>query len=205
MKQRIESTIATMAGPTSAYQTVSAIANVPAIKPTLVSQRDGTIAPVILPKDGSSWLPYILGDFGFPKNTTTLVEICERISCGVATGADAVFIRPAREVGAKLAPFAYQCLAGRQLTPKTRVISSDKCILSPYRPDGTLLAEHELGPLYDYLSRPARREQLLKRTCTRRKPWYAFHETFVLNEVLKPKIVCKDITERARFWIDRRF
>jgi hypothetical protein len=37
----------------------------------------------------------------------------------------------------------------------------------------------------------------------RRKPWYAFHETPPLPEILRPKILCKDITERPHFWIDR--
>ncbi len=45
--------------------------------------------------------------------------------------------------------------------------------------------------------------RLLGRTCVRRKPWYAFHETPVLRDILRPKILCKDIGEKPHFWVDR--
>ncbi len=76
-------------------------------------------------------------------------------------------------------------------------------MLIPYSLDGVLFAERELGPLRPYLSEPTRMNQLQNRTCVRRKPWYAFHETPPLSEILRPKILCKDITARPMFWIDR--
>lgn len=47
------------------------------------------------------------------------------------------------------------------------------------------------------------RRRLLARTCVKRKPWYAFHETPPLPLILRPKILCKDICERPYFWLDR--
>ncbi|MGH7949928.1 MAG: TaqI-like C-terminal specificity domain-containing protein, partial [Candidatus Binataceae bacterium] len=76
-------------------------------------------------------------------------------------------------------------------------------MLIPYSLDGRLLAEQKLGAMKSYLSQPQRMQQLQGRTCVRRKPWYAFHETPPLSEILRPKILCKDITARPRFWIDR--
>jgi hypothetical protein len=35
------------------------------------------------------------------------------------------------------------------------------------------------------------------------KPWYAFHETPPLRDILRPKILCKDIGETPQFWVDR--
>ena len=39
--------------------------------------------------------------------------------------------------------------------------------------------------------------------CVNRKKWYAFHETPPLPEILRPKILCKDICETPHFWVDR--
>ncbi len=75
-------------------------------------------------------------------------------------------------------------------------------MLLPYTEDGSLIDEKDLGALGDYLSRPSIRKTLLNRTCVRRKPWYSFHETPPLPEIL-PKILCKDITQRPYFWIDQ--
>jgi adenine-specific DNA-methyltransferase len=43
----------------------------------------------------------------------------------------------------------------------------------------------------------------MRRTCVRRKPWYAFHENPPLRDILRPKILCKDITAKPQFWVDR--
>jgi adenine-specific DNA-methyltransferase len=64
--------------------------------------------------------------------------------------------------------------------------------------------ESELQALGYYLRQATIRKRLLERTCVRRKPWYAFHETPPLSEILRPKILCKDITEKPYFWIDRK-
>jgi hypothetical protein len=76
-------------------------------------------------------------------------------------------------------------------------------MLVPYDVDGRLLPLGRLGALGRYLMRDDVRQRLLARTCVRRKPWYAFHETPALHEILRPKILCKDIGETPQFWVDR--
>jgi len=76
-------------------------------------------------------------------------------------------------------------------------------MLIPYARDGRLFEEAELGALGKYLRQPSVRAKLLRRTCVRRKPWYAFHENPPLRDILRPKILCKDIAAKPEFWIDR--
>ena len=153
--------------------------------------------------DGSSWLPSIMGH-NANSSGLTLQEVCVRISCGVATGADDVFVRDADALPASLRRYAYPSIAGREMGDFNDALDSRKLILVPYNLDGILFSEDKLGKLGDYLSQPAIRSQLVRRTCVRRKPWYAFHETPPLNDILRPNILCKDITERPKFWVDRR-
>jgi hypothetical protein len=76
-------------------------------------------------------------------------------------------------------------------------------MLVPYDIENRLIPEDSLGELGVYLSEPARRAKLLRRTCVERKPWYAFHETPPLSDLLRPKILCKDIGATPYFVIDR--
>src|SRR5262249_43938753 len=48
-----------------------------------------------------------------------------------------------------------------------------------------------------------RKASLLQRACAKRKPWHAFHDSVPLPEILRPKLLCKDIAEKPEFWIDR--
>ncbi len=186
------------------YPTITTVCN-EANRPasTLAILRNGSEVRVVPPMDGSSWLPSIMGHNG-NLSGLTLQEVCVRISCGVATGADDVFVRDADALPASLRRFAYPSIAGREMGDFNDALDSRKLILVPYDLDGVLLSEDKLGRLGDYLSRSAIRSQLVQRTCVRRKPWYAFHETPPLNDILRPKILCKDITERPKFWVDRR-
>jgi adenine-specific DNA-methyltransferase len=186
------------------YPTITTVSN-EAIRPssTLAILRNGSEARIVPPLDGSSWLPSIMGHSGNPSGLT-LEEVCMRISCGVATGADDVFVRTADVLPANLRRFAYPTIAGREMGDLNDDLNFLKLILVPYDLDGTLFSEDKLGRLGDYLSQPAIRSRLVQRTCVRRKPWYAFHETPPLGDILRPKILCKDITERPKFWVDRR-
>src|SRR5690606_29464993 len=74
-------------------------------------------------------------------------------------------------------------------------------MLVPYDEHGDLLLPEALGALGDDLRQ--HEAQLLKRTCARRKPWYAFHETPPLPDILRPKLLCKDVAHEPHFWIDR--
>jgi len=185
------------------YPTITVLSNAPRPeRKTRVMHRDGTTLTVTLPSGQDSWLPVLEG--ARPQQTpVTLGDLCLRISCGIATGADGVFVRPADGLDPALQPFAYPTVAGRQLTPATRDLPQRFVMLIPYDRNGRLLPLKELKALGRYLTQDRVRQQLLARTCVKHKPWYAFHETPVLREILRPKILCKDISEAPRFWADR--
>ncbi|MBI3091156.1 MAG: Eco57I restriction-modification methylase domain-containing protein [Candidatus Tectomicrobia bacterium] len=170
---------------------------------TRIVRRDGTTATVKLPRGRHSWLPVVEGEAS-QRAAVTLGDLCLRLSCGVATGADGVFVRAAGDLDPALRPFAYPTIAGRELTPATTDLTPRCAMLIPYDADGRLLPLERLGGLRHYLLRDEVRHRLLSRTCVKRKPWYAFHETPLLRDILRPKILCKDIGETPRFWVDRR-
>ncbi|MGH7933714.1 MAG: Eco57I restriction-modification methylase domain-containing protein [Candidatus Binataceae bacterium] len=184
------------------YPTITTVINRPPAGDTLVRLRDGTQRRCRLDGTAASWLP-LIRDAQEHSHGPRLKDICIRVSCGVATGADDVFVREAAALEPELAAFARPTIAGRELTRPGEISHQpEHAMLIPYADDGTLLAQNELGALGHYLLRM--RERLVERTCVRRKPWYAFHETPPLPDILRPKILCKDITERPHFWIDRK-
>jgi hypothetical protein len=133
-----------------------------------------------------------------------LEDLCLRVSAGVATGADSVFVRLATSVPEALRRFAHPTLSGRQLAGQGHPLHPRDVMLVPYTPDGSLIPEDRLGVLGGILQQPAVRARLVARTCARRKPWYAFHETPPLPDLLRPKLLCKDIAARPEFWADER-
>ncbi len=183
------------------YPTITTVVNVSGPSPTRVIFRDGRTRMVSLQNNSSSWMP-ILNGASHKEAPHTLADICLRISCGVATGADAVYVTKATDLNPNLKPFAYPTIAGRQIAPQGASLRVDEVMLLPYTSRGDLLPEGELGNLRTYLKHPQRREKLLKRTCASRKPWYAFHESPPLPEILRPKILCKDITAKPFFVVD---
>lgn len=168
---------------------------------TTITQRNGATTSVSLTRDGASWMPLIQGARPL-VDSYTLADVCLRISCGVATGADSVFVLRTSEIPDQLRDFAYQTLAGRQLVPHELPLLTHS-MLVPYRRDGSLCSEKKVSALLDYLAEPGRRKKLLARTCVSRKPWYAFHETPPLADILRPKILCKDIGASPFFFVDR--
>ena len=169
---------------------------------TQVVRRDGSIVTLHLPPGWDSWLPSVEG--AEPQRAATVLgDFCLRISCGVATGADSVFVRPMASLGPELRRFARPTISGRQLSPAMTDLPKNSMMLTPYDVDGRLLPLGRLGALGAYLIRDDIRQRLLARTCVKRKPWYAFHETPALPEILRPKILCKDICETPYFWVDR--
>ncbi|MDX2194211.1 MAG: N-6 DNA methylase [Gemmatimonadales bacterium] len=182
------------------YPLVTTVRKVPANAATTVIARDGRRRDVDLAGRIGSWLPLVEGaTVGAPS--LTLGEACLRISCGVATGADAVFVMPAGELPAALRRFARPTIAGRQLLG-TDVRAPRDVMLLPYDDRGVLVPESKLGALGRFLAQSGHRERLLRRTCARAKPWYAFHETPQLTDMARPKILCKDIGSEPRFVID---
>jgi adenine-specific DNA-methyltransferase len=166
---------------------------------TVIRHRDGRENRAKLDRR-SSWLPDITGA---PKLTSslTLADVSLRVSCGVATGADDVYVLPQAETPNALKAFAHPTISGRQLSVGAPM-DATSYMLVPYDADGCLLPASRLGALHDYLATPARREQLLGRTCAARKPWYAFHENPPLQIALRPKLLCKDITSTPHFFTD---
>ena len=182
------------------YPTVTLVSAKKPTGSTEVKLRDGRRARVRLPEDGSSWLPAILQQ----KTTSGLLllsQICSRISCGVATGADSIFVKETSLIDESLRRFAFPTISGREL--KSR--SEPRCrysMLIPYSSDAKLLPIERLGSFRSYLEQPWRIERLRQRTCTAKKPWYSFHETPPFAQIFRPKILCKDITAKPEFWVD---
>ncbi|AFA38725.1 putative O-methyltransferase [Pyrobaculum oguniense TE7] len=174
---------------------------------TTIRLRDGRAARVALPRDGSPWLsaiataklrtPYSLGD------------LVLRISPGVATGRDDVFVIPKRALPKELEPFAYPTVGGRELSAFApgSVVDYDKLahvILIPYDRGGRLLDEGEAKPLLDYLSRWRRVLESRYAVRAEGKRWYAFHEDPPMGDLLRPKILWRDIAKEPAFYIDAK-
>lgn len=186
------------------YPAITTIRNRPPAARTRILLRDGSQRSVTLPTDGSSWLPAMNGHTG-PTPPWSLADACDRVSCGVATGADSVFVLRHSQVPTELRPFAYPTIAGRDLSDGVPLSDRvGRSMLIPYRHDGRLRREAELGPLASYLRDPERRAKLLGRTCVARKPWYSFHENPPLRDILRPKLLCKDIGSHPVFFVDER-
>lgn len=168
--------------------------------PTTVFRRDRSRVSVRL-ETPSSWLPVLSGHSARRQSGLVLGDVALRVSCGVATGADEVFVARASDLSKELRPFAHPTLSGRQIS-LGRGFTSDHVILAPYDNHGRLLPEPSLGALGRYLNESGRRAQLEKRTCAARKKWFAYHDNLPLNEMLRPKLLCKDITETPFFVVD---
>lgn len=182
------------------YPIITTVVNAPASSETRVLLREGAERKVCLPADGASWLPAISGT-GTARPEHTLMDVSLRISCGVATGADAVFVMKTRDLPTTLKPYAFPTVAGREISVE-KGLGAAHSMLVPYAKTGELLREDQLGELGVYLGQAEQRTRLLARTCVLHKPWYAFHENPPLTQLLKPKILCKDITSRPFFVID---
>jgi adenine-specific DNA-methyltransferase len=187
-------------GDLTTYPTITTLVNAAAQSQTRILLRDGTIRQIHLPADGSSWLPSINGS-GPSELTHTLADVSRRISCGVATGADEIYVARTSDLPTGLKRYAFPTIAGREITVEKELAPAHS-MLVPYAINGDLLPEEQLGEFGAYLRQPERRNRLLKRTCVPRKPWYAFHENPPLEDILKPKILCKDITSRPFFVVD---
>ncbi|MDL0120609.1 TaqI-like C-terminal specificity domain-containing protein [Halobacterium salinarum] len=168
---------------------------------THIKRRDGTTGDVKLPTDGSSWASTVReGDVSMDSGVT-LGEVCERISCGVATGADKVFVEDDDEVAPQLREWTYPTTSGKQLRINNGP-DSGQVLISPYDEDGNLPLEDELGAYGDWAE--LYRDRLEDRSCYEkgRRAWYAWHENPPMTDILQPKLVCKDITEAPHFWRD---
>ncbi len=183
------------------YPAVTTIVNQSSLTMFRLISQSGQVINARLSSDGSSWLPY--DNLTTFQNEYTLLDICERISCGVATGADSVFVKKNTDLTAALRSFAYPTISGRELVLTDWKIKTKHSMIIPYDPDGKLMDFNILSALMPYLLKPDIRKKLDQRTCVAHKRWYAFHENPPLQQILKPKILCKDITKQPFFWVDK--
>ena len=184
------------------YPLITTVSRRRGIAPARIISRAGAESLGSLP-GSASWMPAVSGFVGESRaGAGRLVDYAQRISCGVATGADSVFVIPQAVLTPALAQFAFPTISGRQISAG-RALATDSYLLAPYAADGSLLSEGKLGELGTFLRQPMRRSQLEARTCAARKPWYAFHDNLPLRDVLRPKILCKDIGAEPVFVVDR--
>lgn len=185
------------------YPTITTVVNRMPSEPTVVETRDGERKSVHLPQGSGSWQPIIQGSVEL-GGARRLENLALRVSCGVATGADKMFVLATTKLPPDLKRLSCPTLAGRELRLGKPLPEPLWRMLIPYDQEGRLLPEERLAALGEYLNRPEVRRRLEARTCVQRKPWYAFHETPQLRDILRPKLLCKDVTPEPFFWIDRQ-
>jgi len=171
---------------------------------TRIQTRNGASFPVLLPKSGESWR-HLFSNDEVPEITGSLCleDICRRISCGIATGADGVFVKNIEDLPEYLEQHAWPTISGRQLLPTSSKVKTSSVMLIPYSAESRLKCLEEIGELGDYLKQPDIKSKLAMRSCTQRKPWHAFHDAPQMADLLRPKILCKDISDNPVFWIDK--
>lgn len=169
--------------------------------PTVIRRRDGSEDEVTLPTDGSSWAPHIRETGDTLDSGVTLGDVCERISPGVATGRDGIFVMAQEECPPQLIEdgWARHTVSGSQLTRHGP--DGPDVIITPYNDRGDLVSKDDLGTFGEWAK--LHRSELEERSCVGRKPWYAFHETPPLSDMLTEKIMWMDVSETPEFWIDR--
>ena len=182
------------------YPLISTIVRTAHKTRTRIVRRDGAVSTDMI-NVATTWLPIVEG-FVAETAGSTLADVAVRISCGVATGADSVFVIPTERIPQELREFAHPTLSGRQITP-ARTLDRQSSLLAPYDASGALLPELSLGALGRFLREPSRRDRLQARSCVTHKPWYAFHDNLPLAEMRRPKLLCKDITASPFFVMDR--
>jgi len=171
---------------------------------THVTLRDGTTHTTTLPTGGNSWASRVRdADLEDMHTGATLGDVTERVSPGLATGADKVFVMHRDEVPDAVDDrWVRPTVSGSQLRefggPYT-----DSVFVCPYKIDGSLADEDELGTTLDWLE--SHRERLEDRSCVEGgKKWYAWHENPPTQDLLQPKIVFRDIAKEPQFWPEGR-
>ena len=167
---------------------------------TRVSLRDGTVHTAVLPTDGRSWASSIRdADLETMETGATLGDVTKRISPGLATGADKIFVADREDVPEAIdEQWIRPTVSGSQLREFDGPYT-DSVFLCPYTSDGELATKAELGGFHSWLE--SNRERLEDRSCVKNgKTWYAWHENPPLEDILQPKIVFRDIAKEPRFW-----
>lgn len=167
---------------------------------TRVTLRDNTTHITTLPTDGGSWASQIRdADIKDIQTGATLRDVTERVSPGLATGADKVFVMGRDDIPDEVnEEWVRPTVSGSQLREFDGPYT-DSVFVCPYNDDGSLADEDELGTTLDWLEQ--HRERLEDRSCVEAgKKWYACHENPPMEDILNPKIVFRDIVKEPQFW-----
>jgi len=170
---------------------------------TRVIRRDGSEKIVELSADGSSWASHVrTGNEPLVESGVTLGDVTERISPGIATGNDGLFVQDRSEVPPQLlGEWTHPTVSGKQLRANDGP-ETDSVFICPYDDNGRLISEDQLGNFGEWAK--IHRDELENRHCVENgKAWYSWHENPPLDDILQPKILCKDIADEPRFWADR--
>lgn len=181
-----------------AYPAVTVVDKVPGSGPIRVVLRDGSVVYVER-RGGASWL--WRGVSSGPR----LGDVALRVSAGVATGRDDVFVLPRWAVPRGLEGFVYPTVGGAELSRfkpgealEPRRLTH--VMVVPYGRDGRLLPED--SPVVRFLARWRRVLEERYAVKVEGKPWYAFHEDPPMDMLLRPKILWRDIAKEPAFYAD---
>lgn len=135
----------------------------------------------------------------------TLQQISRRISAGIATGRDQIFVVP-HKVAEDLEPdLLHPAVRGQDLRA-FEIARPDSWVIIPYVHDGEgpprLVELKEYARIRSYLH--THRRELEARHCVRRwgNPWFDIHDPWTLNVTAEPKILFPDIANSNRFAFD---
>ena len=187
------------------YPTISVIQSSESGKTTIVP-RDGTTRRIQLPTDGTRWTEFVRDiESTLSPTGVTLGEITQRISAGVATGADSVYVFGESDLPDQLNPWSKPTISGKQLEQQSleEPVGHPAVFVCPYDDQGSLIPESELGAFGDWLN-SIHRSRLEERSCYQngKRAWYAWHENPPMTDILGEKILFRDITDTPRFWLD---
>jgi len=170
---------------------------------TVVKLRDGSTHTTTLP-GGDSWASSIRDASVEDMHTgATLGDVTERISPGLATGADRVFVLDHDDVPPEISDEWVRPTVGGSQLREFDGPYTDSVFVCPYKNDGELAGEEELGTTLNWLE--DHRERLEDRSCVEDgKKWYAWHENPPLDDILQEKIVWRDIDKDPSFWREDR-
>lgn len=187
------------------YPTISVVQFCEGTKTTVV-QRDGTVCDIQLPTDGTRWTENVRDiESNLEPTGVTLGDVTQRISAGVATGADSVFVFESSELPAQLEPWSKPTISGKQLEQQSseEPVSHSSVFVCPYDDRGTIIPESDLSDFGEWLD-SIHRSRLEDRSCYQngKRAWYAWHENPPMSDILQEKILFRDITDSPEFWLD---
>ena len=185
-----------------AYPCVSIISNEKSSEKTTVIHQNGEQIHINLAPSDENWIRALEDKAEIPDYKRTLSDICNRISLGPATGKDKLFvIGNDVKLPKILEDLAYPTIAGKELIPGTETYTSSSRMIIPYDRE----TNKPLIEIADDLEKPFSKinKQLLEEKKDKNTvPWFKFKDSVPFQDLLSPKILIKDITEKPEFWLD---